>query len=273
MINLGFTFQCLWCAPKPFGRPSVSAKEKPSEAPPADGDNDAAAGEDAPKKKGLGLIPMVAGAVIAAGVAGGAAFVLTPGAKHENPACVEGAGEEGAHGEAAPAEECVAEDHGGKDTKPEKKSADKGHGGDSGSSNVKPLGEVQHTDYATFVVLDARTIAFAELRSPNTVRNIARNAAVEVNFVDPFVRKGYRFQGRAVTVARYSAEFPALFAAFGNLGSLSDIVRAVVRINIEDAEPLISPAYDRGLSEQSLRRDWTRKFRAMQPGGVFDTGD
>ena len=136
---------------------------------------------------------------------------------------------------------------------------------EDGTPNLSPK--------ATFVVLDARTIAFAELRSPNTVRNIARNAAVEVNFVDPFVRKGYRFQGRAVTVARYSAEFPALFAAFGNLGSLSDIVRAVVRINIEDAEPLISPAYDRGLSEQSLRRDWTRKFRAMQPGGVFDTGD
>lgn len=168
MINLGFTFQCLWCASKPFGRLTVSANEKPGEAPPPDGDNDAASGEDAPKKKGLGLIPMIAGAVVVAGVAGGAAFVLTPGAKHEDPACLESAGEEGAHGEAAPAEECVAEDHGGKGKKPEKKSADKGHGGgghggDSGSSNVKPLGEVQHTDYATFVVLDPMVVSISPI--------------------------------------------------------------------------------------------------------------
>lgn len=149
------------------GRPSVSAKEKPSETPPAGGDDNAAAGEDAPKKKGLGLIPMIAGAIVAAGVAGGAAFVLTPGAKEESPACADSASEDGAHGESAAAEECVAEDHGDAKKKSSKKAADKGHGGghggDSGPSAVKPLGEVQHTDYATFLVLDPMVVSISPI--------------------------------------------------------------------------------------------------------------
>jgi predicted pyridoxine 5'-phosphate oxidase superfamily flavin-nucleotide-binding protein len=136
---------------------------------------------------------------------------------------------------------------------------------EDGTPNLSPK--------ATFIVLDDRAIAFAELRSPNTMANIARNSAVEVNFVDPFIRKGYRFQGRATAAPRASAAFPDLFAAFGNLGSLSDHVRAIVRIDIEEAVPLVSPAYDRGLTEKALRRGWTQKFRAIQPGGVFDTGN
>lgn len=134
---------------------------------------------------------------------------------------------------------------------------------DDGTPNLSPK--------ATYIVLDDTTIAFVELRSPNTMRNIARNPAVELNFVDPFVRKGYRFRGRATAFMRNAEGFDALFARFGELGRLADAVRAVVRVDLEEAEALISPAYDRGASEQSLRRDWTRKFRDMQPGGRFDT--
>ena len=133
-----------------------------------------------------------------------------------------------------------------------------------GSPNLSPK--------ATFIVLDDTTVAFVELRSPNTMRNIAREPSVVLNFVDPFARKGYRFSGRAFAVARNDEGFTALFAEFGNLGSLSDHVRAVVRIEIGEAEPLMSPAYDRGMTETELRQDWTRKFQAMQPGGQFDTG-
>ena len=42
------------------------------------------------------------------------------------------------------------------------------------------------------IVVDDATIAFGEIRSPATLRNLRANPHVEVNFVDPFVRKGYR---------------------------------------------------------------------------------
>ena len=71
-----------------------------------------------------------------------------------------------------------------------------------GTPNVSPKG--------TFVVLDERTIAFAEIRSPQTIRNLKANPRVEVNFVDPFVRKGYRFSGTARLVQRSEEGFDAL---------------------------------------------------------------
>jgi len=42
--------------------------------------------------------------------------------------------------------------------------------------------------WGTFVVLDDRTIAFGEIRSPGTIRNLRANPRIEVNFVDVFVR-------------------------------------------------------------------------------------
>jgi uncharacterized protein len=53
-----------------------------------------------------------------------------------------------------------------------------------GTPNVSPKG--------TFAVLDDQTIAFGEIRSPGTIRNLKANPRIEVNFVDAFVRKGYR---------------------------------------------------------------------------------
>lgn len=122
---------------------------------------------------------------------------------------------------------------------------------------------------ATFVVLDDATIAFAEIRSPNTLRNIAGGSPVDVNFVDPFVRKGYRLKGRAEIVARGEAGFDDLMAHFAGSGDLAKMIGAIVRIRIEAASALISPAYDRGQTEDELRRSWTARFRSQQPGGDF----
>ncbi len=145
----------------------ILSNDKPPET-------DAAEAGEEPKAKGLGLIPMAAAAIVVAGVAGGAAFVLTPSAKEENPACIEasdGHGEETApdeHGEDAPAlEECAAEEHADKSGK-EKKKAEKSHGGghgggDSGASPIKPLGEVQHTDYATFLVMEPMVVSISPI--------------------------------------------------------------------------------------------------------------
>lgn len=122
---------------------------------------------------------------------------------------------------------------------------------------------------ATFVVLDDRTIAFADIRSPNTIRNIGRGSPVEVNFVDPFVRKGCRIAGPAEIAERGSAAYDALIGHFAASGDLRDHFGAIVTIRAERASLLISPAYDRGQTEAELRRAWTRRFREQQPGKRF----
>jgi hypothetical protein len=128
-----------------------------------------------------------------------------------------------------------------------------------GTPNVSPKG--------TFVVLDDETIAFGEIRSPGTIRNLRTNARVEVNFVDPFVRKGYRFAGTAIVVQRRDSTFDALLGRFRS--ALTPRMRAIVTIRVTKALPLTSPAYDDGKTELEIRRAWTSRFRELQPNQRF----
>src|SRR5437764_8876433 len=67
---------------------------------------------------------------------------------------------------------------------------------------------------ATFVVIDDTTIAYGDIRSPSTSRNLRADSRVEVTFVDPFVRKGYRIAGNATVTERGETGFEALHAHF-----------------------------------------------------------
>src|SRR3954469_18204851 len=85
-----------------------------------------------------------------------------------------------------------------------------------GMPNVSPKG--------TFAVLDDRNIAFGEIRSPGTIRNLRANPRIEVNFIDVFVRKGYRFAGRATVVEPGEADFETLLPKLRS--SLAPRIRA-----------------------------------------------
>jgi uncharacterized protein len=130
-----------------------------------------------------------------------------------------------------------------------------------GTPNLSPKG--------TFFVVDDTTIAFAEIRSPGTLRNLQANPRIEVNFIDPFVRKGYRFAGTAKVLPRGEDRFDELLKNSGT--SLAQRVRAIVLISVTKALPLVSPAYDDGTAtEDTIRRSWTTRFRKLQPGERFE---
>jgi predicted pyridoxine 5'-phosphate oxidase superfamily flavin-nucleotide-binding protein len=130
-----------------------------------------------------------------------------------------------------------------------------------GTPNLSPKG--------TFFVVDDTTIAFAEVRSPMTIRNLKANPRVEVNFIDVFVRKGYRFAGTANIVERGESNFDELLKRSGT--SLAPRVKAIVVITVARALPLISPAYDDGTAtEDTIRRTFTTRFRRLQPGERFE---
>src|ERR671930_1287235 len=61
-----------------------------------------------------------------------------------------------------------------------------------GTPNLSPKG--------TTAVYDDDHLVFVDIRSPGTVANLRANPAVEINVVDQFARKGYRFKGRAEVV-------------------------------------------------------------------------
>ena len=128
-----------------------------------------------------------------------------------------------------------------------------------GTPNLSPKG--------TLRVLDDDHLIFADIRSPGTVGNLRLNPSVEVNVVDPLVRKGYRFKGKA-TVLDSGAEFEKHLALFSTT-ELSDAprrIRTIIVIRVDDARPLISPGYDRGTDETAMRERWTRYYMENDAG-------
>jgi predicted pyridoxine 5'-phosphate oxidase superfamily flavin-nucleotide-binding protein len=110
---------------------------------------------------------------------------------------------------------------------------------EDGSPNLSPKG--------TTYVLDDDHLFFADVRSPQTVENIRRGSLVEVNIVDPLVRKGYRFKGPAAIHEPGSSRYAEGVERLRETGStLADRVRAIVVIEVREARPVVSPAYDDG---------------------------
>ena len=105
-------------------------------------------------------------------------------------------------------------------------------------------------------------LVFANIRSPGTVANLRQNPNVEVNVVDPFVRRGYRFKGVA-SILESGALYDQAIAFYRNRGSRNAIAE-IVMIRVETAQPIDSPAYDLGLSEDEVRDRWERHFQALR---------
>jgi uncharacterized protein len=129
-----------------------------------------------------------------------------------------------------------------------------------GSPNLSPKG--------TTYVLDDERLFFADIRSPQTVANIRRGSPVEVNVVDPLVRKGYRFKGPGEVHDPGSGRFEECIARLREAGSsLADRVNAIVVIEVREARPLTSPIYDDGdLSEADVIRMFRERFAATPSG-------
>jgi len=125
-------------------------------------------------------------------------------------------------------------------------------------------GRVNLSPKGTFVVLNDRQIAFAEMRSPQTLANIAVRSEVEVNFVDVLTRRGVRLRGDATAVPRSDPRHAGLLPCFAALWpDLTEMMNAVVVIDVAACKPLSSPAYDTGISEDTLRGQWAQKIKEI----------
>lgn len=106
---------------------------------------------------------------------------------------------------------------------------------------------------ATFVVVDERCIAYGNIRSPGTSANLRERPAVEVSFVDVLARLAVRVSGHATLVPRGSTEATPLLVSFqASWAPYLDHMSEFVRIDIERAQLLTSPAYDLGIGRDEL---------------------
>lgn len=130
-------------------------------------------------------------------------------------------------------------------------------------ATVTPEGAPAVSPKGTFLIHDDRTIAFSNIRSPGTVRNIAGNPTVEVNFIDVLHRTACRIRGTARLCAakelpdglheRFTEKWPQLAA----------MMKGFVLIEIADAQFLRSPVYDVGAEAEALARHWGAYYKSL----------
>lgn len=123
-----------------------------------------------------------------------------------------------------------------------------------GSPNLSPK--------STLIVHDDDHLLFANIASPRTVANLRLDPRIEINCVDIFSRRGYRFTGHASVRSAgdpiYDEFAAALRAEHGDAIPIHD----AVLVRVLSAKPILSPAYAYvpGVTETSLREVYARKY-------------
>ncbi|MFY0693312.1 MAG: pyridoxamine 5'-phosphate oxidase family protein [Paracoccaceae bacterium] len=133
-------------------------------------------------------------------------------------------------------------------------------------ATVTPEGRPAASPKGTFLVLDDRTLAYGDIRSPGTRANLDHMAELEVVFVDPFKRKGARLRGATRVVPRDAAEFADLIGHWSaTWGDLADRIGALVVIEISACLPLATPPYDDGATETDMIAAYQSKYKEIYP--------
>ncbi len=104
---------------------------------------------------------------------------------------------------------------------------------------------------------------FADIASPRTIQNLMRNPAVEINVVDIFQRRGYRFKGHALVLAQRGDEFLMIADWVRATNGPEYPVDHVVRIEPISITPLLSPAHlfaKPARSPEEIRNTYYHKY-------------
>ena len=136
-------------------------------------------------------------------------------------------------------------------------------------ATVAPDGAPYVSPKGSLTVLDGDHLVFADVESPHTVRNLAENPRTEVNVVDPYSRKGFRFRGTA-TVLHAGVTYWKVLEMYRDEGSDVRRIRSVVLIKVESALPLVSPIYASQIQEEEVRALWEEYYAKKRERTVLD---
>jgi len=131
---------------------------------------------------------------------------------------------------------------------------------EDGSPNLSPKSSLRF--------YDDTHLMFANMASPGTVRNLKRDSRIELNCVDIFGRRGYRFVGRATV---HSGDDPLYLDLKKDVaaehGDAIPVFDAVL-VEVLEVKPVISPAYTfiDGVTEEALRTAYLGKY-GVKPAG------
>jgi predicted pyridoxine 5'-phosphate oxidase superfamily flavin-nucleotide-binding protein len=122
-----------------------------------------------------------------------------------------------------------------------------------GTPNLSPKG--------TTIAWDEDYLVFADIHSPGTIDNLRVNSSIEINVVDVFIRKGYRFKGRAEILSDGTL-FHEIISYYRAAGS-QHVIRNIVIVHVNRIIPILSPAYDTGLTEAQVKNKWVDYWQTV----------
>ena len=124
---------------------------------------------------------------------------------------------------------------------------------EDGSPNLSPK--------STLRPFDDTHLIFANLASPGTIKNLRRYPSVEVNCIDVFSRRGYRFSGTGTVRSSGDVIYEEFNEVIQQELGPETKVPDVVLIELTEVKPILSPAYDKkGVTEQGLRKTYLRRY-------------
>ena len=128
-------------------------------------------------------------------------------------------------------------------------------------ATVSPNGTPNLSPKGTISVLDENTLVFANIRSPQTIENLEKNPSVEINIVDPFSRRGYRFKGIAKIISD-GEEYNKIILSYRQNG-IQTTIKSTVIVNVKQILEVTSPLYDVGYTEEELRIKWKKYYSSF----------
>ena len=111
----------------------------------------------------------------------------------------------------------------------------------------------------TIMVLDESHLVFADIQSPKTIENLEHNPSIEINVVDPFSRRGYRFKGIAEIISS-GDKFNNIISHYKKTG-IKNTIKRVILVKIEKLSEVFSPLYDLGHTEEELKAKWKKYYK------------
>ncbi|HSG83128.1 MAG TPA: pyridoxamine 5'-phosphate oxidase family protein [Nitrosopumilus sp.] len=122
-----------------------------------------------------------------------------------------------------------------------------------GKPNISPKG--------TIIGWDSQTLAFADIRSPDTMKNLKENPNVELNVIDPLLRKGFLFEGQARLI-QDGTLYDEILNHYRKNGIKSPI-NSIVLVAVSNVSDVTSPLYDMGISEDEIKSKWQKHFASL----------
>jgi uncharacterized protein len=136
-------------------------------------------------------------------------------------------------------------------------------------ATVSPDGRPNLSARGSLCVWDGDHLAFADIASPGTTRNLENNPYVEINMVDQIGRRGFRFKGIA-TIERAGEIFDFVVGDIHAREGPNIPVRAVIKVRVTEARALLSPAYtlNKGITEAEVRSVWMARYGYRRADGA-----